>query len=765
MKYILLLLTLFPAILQLQPVSTTAIIPRDTGEPVGEWDKVPYLAWTYPIDDTGELSWSPDSMYLALGQEVWAPDNLLVFMRNGSLYWSKSLDQVVNSVEWSPDGEYLAVGWGGIVYGDVIGGLTLYNRSGGLLWEKRGMVVKKVRWLSNYNILVATRTELRLYSLNGTLIWSVLVAVDSLIYGIRISPDETKVIVSILGSAVIVDIDGPILTYINESGIGDLYPALAWSPSGDRFALGYNNVVRIYSSDGEPLSTITIDTYAIDYITWWPTGEYIVVSSIYGRPSGWQYVTVHLLAANGTLLWERRLGVTTTHHKIIPIPGSDAFIETGSNSFYVINLYNNVMYSYGIRVGSIALAPDYTLAVTPLFPEKIYVFNWNTLPKPVVEYYPQHPEPGDLVVFNASESFDPDGEIVDYQWSINGETYSGPVVNYTFPSYGEYTVSLTLTDNLGAEFTKTIVVKVLSPPIISYNISPSQIIAGSPAIFNASESFDPDGEIAYITWCFGDGTCLNGSVVEHTYSSPGTYNVSLRIIDTDGLTNETSFEITVYSKPVITITVDAEATIFINGTNYGTIDPSQPLELELMPGDYLLNITAIPTSDKLLNVAREESLSLDPGSSRSIEIHLPAKPVLQITCNTSCKIFINGTHIGEADPEEPLEYTLPPGVWVLNITGLPLQQGYKPTTLIETFTLQEDEARNITLNLQPAETQQTTTPPTTPTQQTQPTTSGAATQPISTETPQQGIPIEVIVGGAVVAVIALGVVVFILKKT
>jgi len=59
-------------------------------------------------------------------------------------------------------------------------------------------------------------------------------------------------------------------------------------------------------------------------------------------------------------------------------------------------------------------------------------------------------------------------------------------------------------------------------------------------IFNASESYDPDGEIVTYQWDFGDGTQLNSSepVVYHQYQEAKAYEITLVVQDDDGLTSE-----------------------------------------------------------------------------------------------------------------------------------------------------------------------------------------------------------------------------------
>jgi hypothetical protein len=52
--------------------------------------------------------------------------------------------------------------------------------------------------------------------------------------------------------------------------------------------------------------------------------------------------------------------------------------------------------------------------------------------------------------------------------------------------------------------------------------------------FKGNESFDPDGSISEWRWNFGDGKRASTINVIHTYSSPGTYTVTLRVRDNNG---------------------------------------------------------------------------------------------------------------------------------------------------------------------------------------------------------------------------------------
>lgn len=65
--------------------------------------------------------------------------------------------------------------------------------------------------------------------------------------------------------------------------------------------------------------------------------------------------------------------------------------------------------------------------------------------------------------------------------------------------------------------------------------------------FDASRSFDIDGEIISYSWSVGEGHYAFGETVENTYRSEGIYFVTLTVTDDDGLIATTSKKITVGS--------------------------------------------------------------------------------------------------------------------------------------------------------------------------------------------------------------------------
>ncbi|MCK4365555.1 MAG: right-handed parallel beta-helix repeat-containing protein [Thermoplasmatales archaeon] len=67
--------------------------------------------------------------------------------------------------------------------------------------------------------------------------------------------------------------------------------------------------------------------------------------------------------------------------------------------------------------------------------------------------------------------------------------------------------------------------------------------------FDASLSYDYNGDIVSYNWDFGDSTTGTGMLVEHTYSDYGTYNVTLTVTDDDELTDDISKDIILINNP------------------------------------------------------------------------------------------------------------------------------------------------------------------------------------------------------------------------
>lgn len=143
------------------------------------------------------------------------------------------------------------------------------------------------------------------------------------------------------------------------------------------------------------------------------------------------------------------------------------------------------------------------------------------------------------LTFNGGASRDPDGSISQYAWAFgDGQTGSGGVVTHVYDAAGDYTVSLTVTDNRGqtGSTSQLVAVRAAQAPVPAISVSAPHFIAPVTISFDASNSTDADGDIATYYWDFDDaGAFGQGPEAEHRFLQPGSYRVVLSLVDDTGL--------------------------------------------------------------------------------------------------------------------------------------------------------------------------------------------------------------------------------------
>jgi len=190
------------------------------------------------------------------------------------------------------------------------------------------------------------------------------------------------------------------------------------------------------------------------------------------------------------------------------------------------------------------------------------IWTFSTLPvppandRPIAD--PGGPYSGNInepIQFNASGSYDPDGEIVFYRWNFgdgSGEILD-PNPSHIYQKEGTYVVTLTVIDNNGTSDTKTTEVEISkgetkNTPPVSNPGGPYSGNINEPIQFNASGSYDPDGEIVEYTWDFGDGSVGYGVNPTHSYSKSGIFEVKLTVKDDDGKTSSSTTYVKISEK-------------------------------------------------------------------------------------------------------------------------------------------------------------------------------------------------------------------------
>jgi len=216
----------------------------------------------------------------------------------------------------------------------------------------------------------------------------------------------------------------------------------------------------------------------------------------------------------------------------------------------------------------------------------------NEPPTASFDYTPKPPVPGESAEFTAEASSDSDGTIQSYEWDFDGDgttDATGKTVNRSFATKGAYDVRLTVTDDDSASTTTSETVPVTEPPTASIEHSPSPVITGETAEFNASAG-DSDGTVESYEWDFdSDGnTDATGESVERSFGTTGEHEVSLTVTDDTGASTTVSKTVTVTDRPNVGIdyapspaVIQPEDSLDTSATftpSSGTSDPDGSIE-------------------------------------------------------------------------------------------------------------------------------------------------------------------------------------------
>ncbi|AFZ38163.1 outer membrane adhesin like protein (plasmid) [Stanieria cyanosphaera PCC 7437] len=154
---------------------------------------------------------------------------------------------------------------------------------------------------------------------------------------------------------------------------------------------------------------------------------------------------------------------------------------------------------------------------------------------------------GQTANFSANAT-DAGNDELTYSWDFGdgSDLVTGVDVNHIFADNGNYTVTLTVTDDDGAATSQTINVVVNNvTPVITSLTGDTEILEGEVAEYNAIASDNGNDTLIY-TWNFGDGSdTVEGQNVTHVFTDNGNYTVTLTVIDDDGAATSSSLDVTV----------------------------------------------------------------------------------------------------------------------------------------------------------------------------------------------------------------------------
>lgn len=327
-----------------------------------------------------------------------------------------------------------------------------------IIWERGNPIKPEIysqTWLNNrWGSIVNTSTTSNWTSKDGDMylgvnnktydVWREKQNIGSVKYYVMMNHDE--------GNA-----DWGTSAFVTDGSFIPYKPVVATNINGD-ICVGfydggcYRSV--IYSSDGGKQYTDCIDYWGIHTDHDW------YYSDVAGMGSGFIFVCRGIQLNIGYSVWdgtswspfERITTGSDTYH-----PGVDFHAAFGAAIVWTNETKNDVMCAV-IEFGGDGEEPP------PVNEPPTAKFTYE----PTEGLYPL------AVNFNASNSSDPDGIIVKYDWNFgDGEDGSGETIAHVFQNKGSYRVTLVVTDDFGAtdDASANVTVVGIEPPInVKYEV-------------------------------------------------------------------------------------------------------------------------------------------------------------------------------------------------------------------------------------------------------------------------------------------------------
>ena len=141
---------------------------------------------------------------------------------------------------------------------------------------------------------------------------------------------------------------------------------------------------------------------------------------------------------------------------------------------------------------------------------------------------------------------------VSCNWTFgDGTSSTGCSTTHAYSNPGTFMVVVTAQDSLGVTASKTVSEVINAQPTVSFTITPTSPVVNQSVTLTATTA----GGTNPFTfgWNFGDNSSASGNVVNHTYSSAGSYIVTLTAKDANAQTVTSTQTLLVAQSPPTTI--------------------------------------------------------------------------------------------------------------------------------------------------------------------------------------------------------------------
>lgn len=174
------------------------------------------------------------------------------------------------------------------------------------------------------------------------------------------------------------------------------------------------------------------------------------------------------------------------------------------------------------------------------------------------------------------------GTIIMHLWDFadGSSSNTNPNPQHTYIYAGTYDVTLMVYDNFGCGDT------LVQPVMVNYlpiaNFSHNDVCLGTAMTLSSTSNVNQSSTLSFYDWSLGDGATSTLQNPTHTYTSAGTYSVSLIATTNNGCTDTIVNPVVVHPIPVAnysaTNVCDGD---FVNFNNLSTLDAPDAIQVSL----------------------------------------------------------------------------------------------------------------------------------------------------------------------------------------
>src|SRR5258706_9444349 len=274
------------------------------------------------------------------------------------------------------------------------------------------------------------------------------------------------------------------------------------------------------------------------------------------------------------------------------------------------------------------------------------------------------------------------GTLVGWNWNFGDgspiDTNQSP--SHTFPSPGQYQVTLYAFSLSGCVDSVTTAVNIFAPATAAFSVNAPCM--GDASIFADLSTAGVD-TITSWAWNFGDSSNDNVQNPQHTYSTSGTYTVTLIIVTNNGCTDTLVQNVTVNPLPVILTTPSTSICLgdvtIMSASGANTYEWTPPTALSATTGS---TVTANPTVTTTYTVTGTDANGCHSSASITITVNplpLVVSPANPEVCARGCTVLtLTGAftyswspnvYITSSNPDSSIVTSCPAVTTLYTVTG------------------------------------------------------------------------------------------------